>query len=192
MQRLRLQKKNVYHAAAEQGCAAVLAGAKAGPVTSVADTDDLIDMLLTVGTAKPAWIFFDIDETLVTRDTCLVHGFQHTTYLLERLRTRLAETGSSGARASEVVRKIQAEMEREYYDSDIKLVDPLLARLVRGLKVQGHHVFGLTSNEPFSEHSITTVAALAQYKIRFSDPWIRGELPLCALLFVAEITTIAS
>lgn len=40
---------------------AAAAGA-AAPIESVSDTDDLIDTLLTVGT-KPAWIFFDIDET---------------------------------------------------------------------------------------------------------------------------------
>ena len=72
------------------------------------------------------------------------------------------------------------DLQVQYYNttgSDIQLVDPLLARLVRGLKVQGHFVFGLTSNAHGTQHSNRVVAALAKYEIRFSKPLIRGEMP---------------
>lgn len=45
---------------------------------------DLIDELLGVlghgesSSREPGFVFFDLDETLVTRDTCLIDGFDST------------------------------------------------------------------------------------------------------------------
>jgi hypothetical protein len=40
------------------------------------DTYELMDSLLArLDNDKPAFIFLDVDETLVTRDTCLVHYY---------------------------------------------------------------------------------------------------------------------
>eukprot|EP00953_Heterococcus_sp_UTEX-ZZ885_P040351 20635-Heterococcus_DN1.PRE.5 len=140
------------------------------------DTYELMDSLLArLDNDKPAFIFLDVDETLVTRDTCLVHGFQHTTHLLLDLEQRLASRHKATAAA--ILARMRSEMERDYYGSDVQLVDPLLTRLVRGLKMQGHFVFGLTSNSHGTQHSKRVVAALAKYEIRFSKPLIRGEMP---------------
>ncbi|CAM9932006.1 unnamed protein product, partial [Laminaria digitata] len=68
-------------------------------------------------------------------------------------------------------------MERDYYSADPKLVDPLLVRVIRALKIQGHSVFGLTSNALDLVHAPQILETLAKYKIRFSAPEVRGELP---------------
>jgi hypothetical protein len=78
------------------------------------DTYELMDSLLArLDNDKPAFIFLDVDETLVTRDTCLVHGFQHTTHLLLDLEQRLAARRESTAAA--ILARMRSEMERDYY-----------------------------------------------------------------------------
>lgn len=46
------------------------------------DTSDLIDQLLwvlgPVDSRETGFVFFDLDETLVTRDTCLIDGLGST------------------------------------------------------------------------------------------------------------------
>jgi hypothetical protein len=78
------------------------------------DTYELMDSLLArLDNDKPAFIFLDVDETLVTRDTCLVHGFQHTTHLLLDLEQRLASRHKATAAA--ILARMRSEMERDYY-----------------------------------------------------------------------------
>jgi hypothetical protein len=78
------------------------------------DTYELMDSLLArLDNDKPAFIFLDVDETLVTRDTCLVHGFQHTTHLLLDLEQRLAARHEATAAA--ILARMRSEMERDYY-----------------------------------------------------------------------------
>eukprot|EP00904_Undaria_pinnatifida_P013447 jgi/Undpi1/9232/HiC_scaffold_26.g11690.m1 len=79
--------------------------------------------------------------------------------------------------SSDTLRTIHREMERDYYSADPKLVDPLLVRVIRALKIQGHSVFGLTSNALDLVHAPQILETLAKYKIRFSPPEVRGELP---------------
>lgn len=49
------------------------------------DTLDLIDQLLWVlgpaGSGEPGFVFFDLDETLITRDTCLIDGLGSTRFV---------------------------------------------------------------------------------------------------------------
>ncbi|CAM9268417.1 unnamed protein product [Discosporangium mesarthrocarpum] len=70
-------------------------------------------------------------------------------------------------------------MQKDYYNADPRLVDPLLARVIRALKIQGHKVFGLTSNDMDNAHTTKVLETLASYKIRqaFSRPEVKGELP---------------
>ena len=48
------------------------------------DTLDLIDQLLWVlgpaDSGEPGFVFFDLDETLITRDTCLIDGLGSTRF----------------------------------------------------------------------------------------------------------------
>jgi hypothetical protein len=106
--------------------------------------------------------------TLHSRDTCLVYGFDETTSQLAELRRKVGNSG---------VEEVMREMEREYYEAPPVLVDPLLARVIRSLKLSGHRVYGLTSNGLDSQHSVKVLSTLAQYRMRFSEPFIKGELP---------------
>ncbi|CAM9871951.1 unnamed protein product [Ectocarpus sp. 4 AP-2014] len=150
-------------------------------VREASDTLDLIDQLLwALGPAdsgEAGFVFFDLDETLITRDTCLVDGLGSTSALMARLEAKLGPS-------SETLRVIRQEMERDYYNADPRLVDPLLARVIRALKIQGHSVFGLTSNALDPVHAPRILETLAKYKIRFSAPDVRGELPRSGALMV--------
>ncbi|CAM9917788.1 unnamed protein product, partial [Hapterophycus canaliculatus] len=75
-------------------------------------------------------------------------------------------------------------MERDYYSAKPMLVDPLLTRVIRALKIQGHSVFGLTSNALDPVYAPQILETLARYKIRFSAPEIRGELPRSGALML--------
>ncbi|CAM9582156.1 unnamed protein product [Ectocarpus fasciculatus] len=97
--------------------------------------------------------------------------------LMARLEAKLGPS-------SETLRVIRQEMERDYYNADPRLVDPLLARVIRALKIQGHSVFGLTSNALDPVHAPRILETLAKYKIRFSAPDVRGELPRSGALMV--------
>eukprot|EP00612_Vaucheria_litorea_P002946 CAMPEP_0171462110 /NCGR_PEP_ID=MMETSP0945-20130129/6284_1 /TAXON_ID=109269 /ORGANISM="Vaucheria litorea, Strain CCMP2940" /LENGTH=302 /DNA_ID=CAMNT_0011988581 /DNA_START=116 /DNA_END=1024 /DNA_ORIENTATION=- len=154
-------------------------------IENAEDTYDLIDRLLSLG-SDPVYIFFDIDETLLMRDTCLVHGYRKTSQLLDRLKENLIE--SNNKRTDHIIDNLKYEMEKMYYCSDLQLVDPLLARLIRGLKLKGHFVFGLTSNSATSEHSINVMETLSKYKLRFSVPEVRGELPNSGALVMQHVT----
>ncbi|CAM9195657.1 unnamed protein product [Choristocarpus tenellus] len=90
--------------------------------------------------------------------------------LMARLAERLGRT-------SEVFQAICREVEKDYYNADPRLVDPLLARVIRALKIQGHKVFALTSNTMDDPHTQKILKTLASYKIRFTRPRVKGELP---------------
>lgn len=49
------------------------------------DTLDLIDQLLWVlgpaASGESGFVFFDLDETLITRDTCLIDGLGSTRFV---------------------------------------------------------------------------------------------------------------
>ncbi|CAM9376024.1 unnamed protein product [Scytosiphon promiscuus] len=163
------------------GGASTTAAAPKIEVREVTDTLDLIDQLLWVlgpaDSGEAGYVFFDLDETLITRDTCLIDGLGSTSALIAKLEAKLGPS-------SETLSIIRQEMERDYYSAKPMLVDPLLTRVIRALKIQGHSVFGLTSNALDPVHAPQILETLARYKIRFSAPEIRGELPRSGALML--------
>eukprot|EP00640_Fibrocapsa_japonica_P003720 CAMPEP_0113934994 /NCGR_PEP_ID=MMETSP1339-20121228/2235_1 /TAXON_ID=94617 /ORGANISM="Fibrocapsa japonica" /LENGTH=291 /DNA_ID=CAMNT_0000937005 /DNA_START=120 /DNA_END=995 /DNA_ORIENTATION=- /assembly_acc=CAM_ASM_000762 len=116
---------------------------------------------------QPSHIFFDIDETLVMRNTSFVYGFHSTDVLVQELKTLVSKADYS---------LIKREMEKQYLDASVSMVDDGLVILIRKLIERGHKVFALTSNAPDSPFLPKSLEALERAGVSFSHSSFQGEM----------------
>mmetsp|Transcript_25775 Transcript_25775/g.33782 ORF Transcript_25775/g.33782 Transcript_25775/m.33782 type:complete len:334 (+) Transcript_25775:200-1201(+) len=116
----------------------------------------------------PAFVFFDIDETVVKRDTAFVYGFESTNELMKQL---------SSSAPKGIVNNIGLEMEKDYYSAKVDLVDSDLKNVIDSIRSAGHCVLALTSNSCGSQHVNDVISAMSANGVVFSESLFSGILP---------------
>ena len=112
--------------------------------------------------ARPRYIFFDLDECLVMPAVPFIDGLPGSDALVRRL--LLPE---------DMLETLRQRMREAYYRAPITLVDAGLPTLIADLRARGVRVHGLTSREAgpptFAWHNRLVVEALRQHHVHFSS-----------------------
>ena len=117
----------------------------------------------TEPSARPAYLFFDLDECMLMPATPFIDGLPGS----DALTRKLVLCGDR------VLTALRREMTEAYYEAPLKLVDDGFPYLISYLRARHVVVYGLTSRGtkqgPFTWHNEQISSALASHCVRFSE-----------------------
>lgn len=105
-------------------------------------------------------IFIDIDETIVTSQTSFIFGNPKCEKFIQNLENKLSK---------ENMIKVRSIMEKMYYTSEKRLVDPKTPIILDELSKMGCKIFGITGNSFQSNYSQDLRQKLIEFGIRFTN-----------------------